>query len=67
VQAGFIEDNFKSIYFPTLLKAAGFLPTAFFLTLQTNSFLYTPLSYHAQAGCFTPSPVGEGWEGGNKN
>jgi hypothetical protein len=33
VQAEFIEDNFDSIYFPTLLKAAGILPTAFFLTL----------------------------------
>ena len=33
VQVEFIKDNFKSIYFPTLLKAAGFLPTAFFLTL----------------------------------
>jgi hypothetical protein len=32
-QAEFIKDNFKSIYSPILLKADGFLPSAFFLIL----------------------------------
>jgi hypothetical protein len=33
-QGAYTEDNFKSIYFPSLLKAAGFLLTAFFLPLH---------------------------------
>jgi hypothetical protein len=55
VQGVFTEDNLKSIYFPTLLKAAGFLPTAFFLPLQQKN-IYLLIFIHPSQ----PSPKGEG-------
>lgn len=27
---------------------------------------YTPFHFPSGGKCFTPSPLGEGWEGGNK-
>lgn len=52
VQAVFIEDNFKSIYFPILLKADGFLPPAFFLPLYSHTFKWVPAYLSREAGCF---------------